>query len=676
MNNDFLAGILSGKTGPVPALQTGKKQSSSETGDFMSLLQNRLAFDADSFSGSTKLTTNFSFRANSGKGDLNPLLISSSETRFLSEEKPVVNSKSETYQENNARSENTASKKTDEYNRKDTEASDNARNADKSNEIEEETASADASESGKIAQTEADAEEKVSVENADLQTIENLLASFSPEEQTALINALQQMSPEDLQALAESPEDFQNNLLELIQSMPASEEQSNLLELVSRPEFLNLLSEISNELQAGLAAETLSENEAMQASEDAAEQQLSASAEEHLVKIDGQDEDSEKVASSELNENVSEAATQGILSGHAHAQNAESKAAAAEAVVNLNMNNSEATNSTVDQTSAVAAEKSSDKESETATPDKDAKNQEKSSVEDGKENSGKTAENSANQVNRESLRQEFKRLNDTQNVTEASIDGTTTTDAGETSTGNTQNHAATSPTGATAEVKPAIEEAARRFLTLLGEKASGSNGKSEGHVFSAVSAENGKKTVHATGSSNNSSMNNGYSFQSGSTANANAAARTASSVPVTSAAFAELLDKAEFVKMKNGSKVLNIELDPKELGKVEMELTSKDGAVTARISAENTMAKAKLDELAPQIKEQLVNQGVNLTEITVDISSRDPDERNGNQMSGGKGKSSRITASKNDDAEAIIRKNILPNLRRAALNIQAVDMTV
>jgi len=154
------------------------------------------------------------------------------------------------------------------------------------------------------------------------------------------------------------------------------------------------------------------------------------------------------------------------------------------------------------------------------------------------------------------------------------------------------------------------------------------------------------------------------------------AARPATPVPAATQIFSQMLEKAEYLKTENGSKILNMELDPGELGKLEMELTSRDGTVSARISAESALAKARLEELAPQIKEQLLNQGVNLTEITVDISSRNPDESNRNQMYGRKNRSGRIQAGGNDTAEAIIRKNVLPNLRRAALNIKAVDLTV
>ncbi|MDN5278479.1 MAG: Flagellar hook-length control protein FliK, partial [Clostridiales bacterium] len=170
-------------------------------------------------------------------------------------------------------------------------------------------------------------------------------------------------------------------------------------------------------------------------------------------------------------------------------------------------------------------------------------------------------------------------------------------------------------------------------------------------------------------------FSNGFSSNHG-TMNSSIAGSRQAATPSNSVFLSQLLEKAEMIKTTEGKKVLSLELDPKELGKMEMELTSKDGTVTAKISAENELAKLKLEELSQQIKEQLNSQGINLTEITVDISSRQPDERNKNQMSDGKNKSNRTESLNATDNEQIISKNILPNLRKVALNIQSVDLTV
>ena len=122
---------------------------------------------------------------------------------------------------------------------------------------------------------------------------------------------------------------------------------------------------------------------------------------------------------------------------------------------------------------------------------------------------------------------------------------------------------------------------------------------------------------------------------------------------------------------------MNIEVDQEGVGKLELELISKDGEVTARLSAESDMAKIKLEEIAPQIKENLHEKGVNLTQISVDVSSKNADDnRNEYQSFGRKNKSARLSGVGNRSTSEIIRENILPNLRRQALNIQSVDITV
>ncbi len=680
MNNDFLAGILSGSTGPTTPLQTGKKQSGSDTGDFMSLLQNRLAFDADAISGSTQSKINFSFRNSSGAGNINPLLINGAATRFLSEEKPTVAITSEKNQEQDVRSEAPAEKKTDEFSRKEAVAAEDLDNTDKISEKK-----IDSEEAVDDSQKATDQTESAENQVSDMQSIESLLAQFTPEEQQNLINALQKLSPEDLQALGESPEGFQNKLAELIASMPESEERTAMLELVNRSEFKSLLTEISAALQVTVPSQettgtTMEIEAAGVENSEVTSGLVEAKVEsEDSMEQKGETEDSETTENSENLVSSQETSGQELAAVSAQQQpvkptevktdvstddNAEQQSAETAAITTADNAKQE----------AVAGEnQNSEKAVESTADNKETRSQEKDSAAKTEHHEAKAELKAEHQLERESLRQEFKRLNESggeQAVTETNTD----TSEGSTAPQN-QLHTGVNPSAA--EVKPAIEEAARRFFSLLSEKAQG-NGRGESQAFSAAPAENTRRSVHTPGSSSNGGLSNGYGYQSGSTTNANSAARASNPVPVTTTAFAELLDKAEFVKTRNGSKVLNIELDPKELGKMEMELTSKDGAVTARISAENALAKAKLEELAPQIKEQLVNQGVNLTEITVDISSRDSDGRNENHESGRNNKSSRISASTNntEDADTIIRKNILPNLRRAALNIQSVDMTV
>ena len=652
MNNDFLAGILSGQTGPVPSLQSGRSKSSNiETGDFVSILRNRLAFDADAITGSTQSTTNFAFRAKSSAGEINPLLISGAETRFPHRDKPTVEIKSEKRLENDARSEATANRKAEKT--RDNKDADGLK-ADKTGESEktDEVSETETRKAEETAETSENAAEAGLVSQEQLAALQAMIEKFDPEQQQKLVEALEQMSPQDLLAMTEAPEEFKQVLLELTEEMPESEDKQELLSLLNGEDFSGMLKQLSEEVELAVA-------------------------EERAVS----DNSSETTVAVDLMQVIDEVATNDEVVGEPSENH---QAVTVQKVRQTEVACEEKTENTAETADVAGVEEQSEESSATATEagtaaesdvkEKTGKGREKAETAEKTDQKQHARLDSAKPGENDSLRQEFKRLNQTTEEPAQSVSADESTSSGQTSDTSRSNSG--QQTAVQPEFKQAVEEAARRFLTAMNGRPSEGNAKAESHSH-VYTAEGIRKPVQASGSSGNNGTNNGFAFQSGTTGNQNSVNKAAAPIPVTSASFAELMEKAEFVKTKDGTKILNLELAQKELGKVEMELTSKDGTVTARLSAENSVAKAKLDELAPQIKEQLLNQGVNLSEITVDISSRNPDEGNKNQMSGGKGKSGRINALRNrQDAEAIIKKNVLPNLRRAALNIQAVDMMV
>jgi len=95
--------------------------------------------------------------------------------------------------------------------------------------------------------------------------------------------------------------------------------------------------------------------------------------------------------------------------------------------------------------------------------------------------------------------------------------------------------------------------------------------------------------------------------------------------PVRAAVFSQIVEKAHLLKGPQEVKVLTIQLKPEFLGKVNLELTSKDGSVVARIMTENSQIRDKIEEIAPQIKSHLIDQGIKLDNLTVDVSSHNPD---------------------------------------------------
>lgn len=221
------------------------------------------------------------------------------------------------------------------------------------------------------------------------------------------------------------------------------------------------------------------------------------------------------------------------------------------------------------------------------------------------------------------------------------------------------------------------EETANKIFAALTGKSEGAKSNSEPSQILVANAQGANKGF-SMGQNSGSGMSNGFSFQSGvnQTYNENGKLSQAQNTPMTS--FSELLTKAEMVKTKDGAKVMNLELEQEGMGKLELELSSKDGEVTARLSAESDLAKAKLEELVPQIKENLQEKGVNLTQINVDVSSRDADGNNDKYLNTGRkrSKSNRLSGIESNSVKEIIEKRILPNLRREALNIQSVDITV
>ncbi|KAF1083372.1 MAG: hypothetical protein GQF41_0150 [Candidatus Rifleibacterium amylolyticum] len=457
--------------------------------------------------------------------------------------------------------------------------------------------------------------------------VEELAGTLTEDEKVALVEFLQGLSPQELAALSESPESFKEVLGELIDAMPDSEARDELLTLAESPELMQLLQNLADQQKA---AEVANAQQSMP-------QTVSETIVQEAVVVEHERKQGDK--------NSEE---------HAVSHDPTELATVVEAADAVVANNSEGETLTEEKAA-------SDTERHETTRNTKEKNVETSQL----------SETSEQPKNEESLREEFKRLNQPINEAASSSDQAETAD--EPVLANKSNMQTATAQPVTPEhAKAAVEEAAKKFFSLFTEKTGGGEKATEAATYSP-------EAVKRHSAMNNNSAghgSNGFSSHNGTPASSMSAARPATPVPAATHIFSQMLEKAEYLKTENGSKILNMELDPGDLGKLEMELTSRDGTVSARISAESALAKARLEELAPQIKEQLLNQGVNLTEITVDISSRNPDESNRNQMSGRKNRSSRIQAGGNDTAEAIIRKNVLPNLRRAALNIKAVDLTV
>ncbi|PKL50800.1 MAG: hypothetical protein CVV42_02000 [Candidatus Riflebacteria bacterium HGW-Riflebacteria-2] len=679
MNNDMLNGISGFFSSELP-LNKPNKASNQQSGDFLNLLQQQLG-DVSANSMTGELTGNTRIYSVTGINAINPLLAkrpekfempvkkdqpwetensdsfkkesdairaagrkakeesasSDSEGARKLEKKPQSQAENKVSTDADAADESvTRTDTTDEQTAVDTETA--ILELEGAEELQMATDDLATSAAGQTETVEVSVIAAVSTENSTSQSktsdkpidyealLEKISGNFSQEEKAVIIEALQGLSQQELEAITESPEAFKEVLGEMIAEMPDSEAKEQLLTLTESPELMQLLQTLTDQQKAADESST-------QLPTDLSESEASVQVVDEL-----------------MNEPVHEEKTD---EADAVAQNPVQITETEEPAVAMSVENSENAAQT-----------------EQATTDDNRRETARNTTEKNVETS-QSKTTSQQPQNEESLRQEFNRLNQPVNETASSVDQTETADEPMLANKSTTQTATAQPV-TPEQAKAATEEAARKFFSLFAEKSAGGEKANSAETYSPEAV----KRHSAMNNNNAGNGSNGFSSHNGTPASSMSAARPATPVPAATHIFSQMLEKAEYLKTENGSKILNMELDPGELGKLEMELTSKDGTVSARISAESAFAKARLDELAPQIKEQLLNQGVNLTEITVDISSRNPDERNRNQMSGGRNRSSRIQAGGNDTAEAIIRKNVLPNLRRAALNIKAVDVTV
>ena len=73
--------------------------------------------------------------------------------------------------------------------------------------------------------------------------------------------------------------------------------------------------------------------------------------------------------------------------------------------------------------------------------------------------------------------------------------------------------------------------------------------------------------------------------------------------------------------VKQGTTSLEMQLYPEHLGKVLVQVVSRDGSITAQITAESEAAKNALESQLTLLKDNLNNQGVKVENVEVTIAS-------------------------------------------------------
>ncbi len=151
------------------------------------------------------------------------------------------------------------------------------------------------------------------------------------------------------------------------------------------------------------------------------------------------------------------------------------------------------------------------------------------------------------------------------------------------------------------------------------------SGESVTAVAGAVRAGAGS---HGSSGNSMGGFSHGGSQQAQSTA---ASTPTSAGAPLASTMlqsdiFRQLMDKAKLWTLGDKEKVLTVQLQPEELGRIDLSLTSKDGVVTARVATENPQVKNLLEPLTGQIKSHLESLGIRFDQLRVDVNAGTPDD--------------------------------------------------
>jgi len=101
----------------------------------------------------------------------------------------------------------------------------------------------------------------------------------------------------------------------------------------------------------------------------------------------------------------------------------------------------------------------------------------------------------------------------------------------------------------------------------------------------------------------------------------------------------------EYIKVNAKANVTEMEmqLNPESLGKIQIHLTAKEGAVSAQFIAQNDVVKAAIESQMIQLKENFEQQGikVNAVEVTVSSHAFDQNMQNDNHEQTGDAKASK-----------------------------------
>ena len=86
----------------------------------------------------------------------------------------------------------------------------------------------------------------------------------------------------------------------------------------------------------------------------------------------------------------------------------------------------------------------------------------------------------------------------------------------------------------------------------------------------------------------------------------------------------QIVEKASILQLPNSTQTI-INLNPKELGNVEIKLTMRDSSVTASIVVENQAVKQVVEQNMAQLKDTLHQQGISVDNMMVSVNQQNKD---------------------------------------------------
>ena len=115
----------------------------------------------------------------------------------------------------------------------------------------------------------------------------------------------------------------------------------------------------------------------------------------------------------------------------------------------------------------------------------------------------------------------------------------------------------------------------------------------------------------------------------------------------------QVLNKVKVAELKN-SNLMEVKLEPESLGKMTVRVATENGTISAAIFVENDKVKNAIENNLAALKESLLNQGITVNQIDVNISGNQDEMRRHMEFLESKGKSRKgITIESLEEVEEI-----------------------